>query len=132
MLAPPDTRTYPPAKIFPVKETKFEKFEKPQEDGRRRALEQPGSAAIVIDNGELWLTCLTMGNKAEADNAQARTLSEQDGRLTLHHDLRYPRSWRNTATASLTKHSPSLVTIAMPIRPQKATFEMPLRLAPGS
>ncbi|KAH8173148.1 actin domain-containing protein [Sarocladium implicatum] len=51
MLAPPDTRTYPPAKIFPVKETKFEKFVEPTNDGRRRALEQPGSAAIVIDNG---------------------------------------------------------------------------------
>jgi actin-related protein 5 len=52
MLAPPDERTYLPAKIFPVKETKFEKFVEPQEDGRRRALEQPGGAAIVIDNGE--------------------------------------------------------------------------------
>lgn len=52
MLPPPDTRTYPPAHVFPVKETKFEKFVEPQPDGRRRALEQPDGAAIVIDNGE--------------------------------------------------------------------------------
>lgn len=55
---PPQEKTYPPAKIFPVKETKFEKFIEPQTDGRKRALEQPGNAAIVIDNGELprlWL-----------------------------------------------------------------------------
>lgn len=50
--APPE-KTYPPAKIFPVMETKFEKFIEPQSDGRKKALEQPGNAAIVIDNGEL-------------------------------------------------------------------------------
>lgn len=50
--APPE-KTYPPAKIFPVKETKFEKFIEPESDGRKKALEQPGNAAIVIDNGEL-------------------------------------------------------------------------------
>ncbi|KAI9167050.1 Actin-like protein arp5 [Paramyrothecium foliicola] len=49
--APPTTKTYPPAKIFPVKETRFEKFIEPQSDGRKRALEQPGGAALVIDNG---------------------------------------------------------------------------------
>ncbi|KAL7804668.1 actin-like protein [Trichoderma aethiopicum] len=47
----PHEKTYPPAKIFPVKETKFEKFIEPQTDGRKKALEQPGNAAIVIDNG---------------------------------------------------------------------------------
>ncbi|RFU75221.1 actin arp5 [Trichoderma arundinaceum] len=47
----PQEKTYPPAKIFPVKETKFEKFIEPQTDGRKRALEQHGNAAIVIDNG---------------------------------------------------------------------------------
>lgn len=52
MVAPPDTRTYPPAKIFPVKETRFEQYYEPQPDGRRKALEQAGGAAIVIDNGE--------------------------------------------------------------------------------
>ncbi|KAL7899480.1 actin-like protein [Trichoderma sp. SZMC 28014] len=48
--APPE-KTYPPAKIFPVKETKFEKFIEPETDGRKKALEQPGNAAVVIDNG---------------------------------------------------------------------------------
>ncbi|KAL7937867.1 actin-like protein [Trichoderma chlorosporum] len=47
----PQEKTYPAPKIFPVKETKFEKFIEPQTDGRKRALEQPGNAAIVIDNG---------------------------------------------------------------------------------
>ena len=47
-----DARTYPPAHIDPVKETRFEKYIEPQSDGRRRALEQPDGAAIVIDNGE--------------------------------------------------------------------------------
>jgi actin-related protein 5 len=51
--APPqDTKTYPPAKIYNVKDIKFEKYIEPKSDGRKRALEQPGSAAIVIDNGE--------------------------------------------------------------------------------
>jgi actin-related protein 5 len=65
----PQEKTYPPAKIFPVKETKFEKFIEPQTDGRKKALEQPGNAAIVIDNGPpsqpratgreaIWLTVL--------------------------------------------------------------------------
>ncbi|EEU40932.1 Actin-related protein, ARP5 class [Fusarium vanettenii 77-13-4] len=47
----PEPKTYPPAKIFPVKETRFENYIEPQSDGRRRALQNPGSAAIVIDNG---------------------------------------------------------------------------------
>ncbi|RMJ03628.1 hypothetical protein BHE90_015246 [Fusarium euwallaceae] len=47
----PEPKTYPPAKIFPVKETRFENYIEPQSDGRRRALKDPGSAAIVIDNG---------------------------------------------------------------------------------
>lgn len=47
-----DTRTYPPAHIYPVKETRFEKYIEPRSDGRRRALEQPDGTAIVIDNGE--------------------------------------------------------------------------------
>ncbi|KAL6860189.1 Nuclear actin-protein involved in chromatin remodeling [Amphichorda felina] len=46
-----NARTYPPAHIYPVKETRFEKYIEPQGDGRRRALEQPDGAAIVIDNG---------------------------------------------------------------------------------
>jgi actin-related protein 5 len=50
--APPqDTKTYPPAKIYNVKDIRFEKYIEPKSDGRKRALEQPGSAAIVIDNG---------------------------------------------------------------------------------
>lgn len=53
MVGAPETKTYPPAKIYPATETRFEKFIEPQADGRRRALEQPGGAAIVIDNGEL-------------------------------------------------------------------------------
>jgi actin-related protein 5 len=49
--APPDNRAYPPANIFPVKETRFEKFIEPDSDGYKRAREQPGGAALVIDNG---------------------------------------------------------------------------------
>jgi actin-related protein 5 len=46
-------KTYPPAKIFPVQDAKFEKYITPQVDGRERALAQPdGRAAIVIDNGK--------------------------------------------------------------------------------
>ncbi|KAI1265826.1 putative chromatin remodeling complex subunit [Xylariaceae sp. FL1019] len=45
-------KTYPPARIFTVKETKFEKPFKAQPDGREKALTKPrGEAAIVIDNG---------------------------------------------------------------------------------
>ena len=46
-----DAKTYPPANIFAVKETRFEKPIEAQPDGRKKALEQP-DAAIVIDNGE--------------------------------------------------------------------------------
>jgi len=50
----PPERTYPPARIFPVQEVKFEKSIPVQEDGREKALAQPeGSAAIVIDTGRL-------------------------------------------------------------------------------
>lgn len=45
-------KIYPPARIFPVKELRFEKHIPPQPDGREKALAQPqGGAAIVIDNG---------------------------------------------------------------------------------
>ncbi|RYP17749.1 hypothetical protein DL765_004327 [Monosporascus sp. GIB2] len=47
-------KTYPPAKIFNVKETKFEKHVPPQTDGREKALALARSRetpAIVIDNG---------------------------------------------------------------------------------
>ncbi|KEZ41117.1 Actin-like protein arp5 [Scedosporium apiospermum] len=48
----PPERTYPPAKIFPVREARFEKPIPVQEDGRQKALAQPsGGAVIVIDNG---------------------------------------------------------------------------------
>jgi actin-related protein 5 len=48
----PPERTYPPARIFSVQETKFDKAIPVQEDGRRKALAQPdGGAAIVIDAG---------------------------------------------------------------------------------
>jgi actin-related protein 5 len=50
-------KTYPPATIFPVKETRFEKFIEPQEDGRKRALEHSGDAALVIDNGNSSDSC---------------------------------------------------------------------------
>lgn len=46
-----DARTYPPANIFPVKETTFETYLEPQTDGRKKALQQSGTPAIVIDNG---------------------------------------------------------------------------------
>ncbi|KAI8279719.1 Actin-like protein [Colletotrichum sp. SAR11_57] len=49
-LKGPPERTYPPAKIFPVKEAKFEKPIAVQHDGREKAAAHPG-AAIVIDNG---------------------------------------------------------------------------------
>jgi len=45
-------KTYPPARIFNVKETKFEKLVDIQSDGRQQALSSSnGNAAIVIDNG---------------------------------------------------------------------------------
>ncbi|KAI0596458.1 putative chromatin remodeling complex subunit [Biscogniauxia sp. FL1348] len=49
-----EAKTYPPAKIFNVKETKFDSFVAPQSDGREKALAMAQSdqdAAIVIDNG---------------------------------------------------------------------------------
>ncbi|KAI1335436.1 putative chromatin remodeling complex subunit [Xylariaceae sp. FL0016] len=47
-----EEKSYPPAKIFNMKETKFEKHVAPQPDGREKALAQPeGEVAIVIDNG---------------------------------------------------------------------------------
>lgn len=47
-----EEKTYPPARIFNVKETKFEKYVTPHSDGRDKAHAMPeGSAAIVIDNG---------------------------------------------------------------------------------
>lgn len=48
----PAERIYPPAKIFPVREARFEKPIPVQPDGLEKARAQPpGSAAIVIDNG---------------------------------------------------------------------------------
>ncbi|KAF4126814.1 actin-related protein 5, partial [Geosmithia morbida] len=47
----PGEKKYPPANIFPVKETRFEQYIEPQPEGRRKALDQGGDAAIVIDNG---------------------------------------------------------------------------------
>ncbi|KAM3462894.1 hypothetical protein MY5147_005710 [Beauveria neobassiana] len=49
--AQPEEKTYPPAKIYPVKETRFEKFIAPDSEGHKKALQQNGNAAIVIDNG---------------------------------------------------------------------------------
>ncbi|KAJ2965498.1 hypothetical protein NQ176_g10589 [Zarea fungicola] len=46
-----DERTFPPAMIYPVKETRFEKYVAPDSEGRKRALKLEGNAAIVIDNG---------------------------------------------------------------------------------
>ncbi|KAK8033362.1 putative ARP5-Actin-related protein [Apiospora marii] len=47
-----EAKTYPPARIFPMKENRFEKPTPEQPDGREKALSQPaGRAAIVIDNG---------------------------------------------------------------------------------
>ncbi|KAI0482455.1 putative chromatin remodeling complex subunit [Xylariaceae sp. FL0804] len=47
-----EEKTYPPAKIFNVRETKFEKHVAPQPDGREEAISRSDSeAAIVIDNG---------------------------------------------------------------------------------
>ncbi|KAM0254987.1 hypothetical protein ACHAQJ_006215 [Trichoderma viride] len=67
----PQEKTYPPAKIYPVKETKFEKFIEPQTDGRKRALEQPGNAAIVIDNGELPSHTQDFGDDAGSSTIRA-------------------------------------------------------------
>ncbi|KKA29299.1 hypothetical protein TD95_005408 [Thielaviopsis punctulata] len=48
----PPVRTYPPAKIYPVREAKFEQVIPIQRDGREKALAMAAdSAAIVIDNG---------------------------------------------------------------------------------
>ncbi|KAI5463245.1 actin-related protein, ARP5 class [Mariannaea sp. PMI_226] len=51
MTGMPETKTYPPAKIFPVKETRFESFIEPQTDGFKKALDNPDNSAIVIDYG---------------------------------------------------------------------------------
>lgn len=52
VVAPAATKEYPPAKIFPVKETRFESYYEPQADGRKTALDRSSNASIVIDNGE--------------------------------------------------------------------------------
>ena len=72
----PEERTYPPANIYPVKETRFEKYIEPQADGYRKALEQQGSAAIVIDNG--WIAHAKL--ETHRDNVQL-TCRMQDLRL---------------------------------------------------
>jgi hypothetical protein len=60
-----EAKFYPPARIFNVKETKFEKYVAPQTDGREKALAMPeGEAAIVIDNGPATRSYHTMN---EAD-----------------------------------------------------------------
>lgn len=52
-----EEKEYPPAQIYNVKETKFEKYIEPDTSGRKKALEKPDSAAIVIDNGMLAASC---------------------------------------------------------------------------
>ncbi|EEY19067.1 conserved hypothetical protein [Verticillium alfalfae VaMs.102] len=48
----PPPREYPPAKIFPMREARFDKPMAIQHDGREKALARPpGTCAIVIDNG---------------------------------------------------------------------------------
>ncbi|KAL9945036.1 Actin- protein 5 [Verticillium nonalfalfae] len=48
----PPPREYPPAKIFPMREARFDKPMAIQHDGREKALSRPpGTSAIVIDNG---------------------------------------------------------------------------------
>lgn len=59
-----EEKAYPPARIFNVKETKFEKYVAPQPDGREKAFAQPdGTTAIVIDNGwsHPFRFCLRVG-----------------------------------------------------------------------
>ncbi|KOS18125.1 Actin-like protein arp5 [Escovopsis weberi] len=51
LAARPEERTYPPARVFPVKETRFDKYIVPQIYDRRRTREQHETPAIVIDNG---------------------------------------------------------------------------------
>jgi actin-related protein 5 len=47
-----EEKKYPPARIYNVKETKFEEYVAPQPDGREKALARSeGETAIVIDNG---------------------------------------------------------------------------------
>lgn len=47
-----ETKSYPPARIFNVKETKFEKYVATEPIGREIAASMEfGEAAIVIDNG---------------------------------------------------------------------------------
>lgn len=50
-LRQPEEKTYPPARIYPVNETKFEGFIEPTSDGHAKARKSSGGAAIVIDNG---------------------------------------------------------------------------------
>lgn len=59
-IAAPIPKSYPPARIYPVKETRFENYIEPETDGRRKALENPGSSAIVIDYGADTLSAKLM------------------------------------------------------------------------
>ena len=48
-----EEKTYPPAKVFPMREVRFEKAVPIQKEGREKALMRPaGSSAIVIDAGK--------------------------------------------------------------------------------
>jgi hypothetical protein len=126
--APPNTKTYPPAKIFPVKETRFEKFIEPENKGYKRALEQPGSAALVIDNGiASRYVCLLHVQPAYL-LCQALPQFGPDGPLNRSRASASLRLCPSIATVSLAKHSPSQATTATQTLPREATFETPSRL----
>lgn len=72
----PVARNTPQPKLFPAKETRFEEFIEPQSDGYRKALEQPGKAAIVIDNG--WSCCTSAYVMAEETNGEAAAEEVED------------------------------------------------------
>lgn len=102
-VARADTKTYPPAKIFPVKETRFEKYYEPQPDGRKKALSQSGSPAIVIDNGEGEIAPAEpplMIQQLTNPRGQVLIMSELDGASSRSLASVYHRSWPNIATAS--------------------------------
>lgn len=132
-IGPPEAKTYPPAHIFPVKETRFEKYIDPQEDGRKRALENPDTAAIVIDNGITTHETLTPNRKHNLTPLpQAPLPCEPAGLSSRPRASASPPSCPSTGTESSERPSPLPATTATPTRRPEATSETPSRPAPAS
>jgi hypothetical protein len=82
-VAAPAAKEYPPAKIFPVKETRFESYYEPQTDGRKTALDRSGNSAIVIDNGKCDSQALLVSAVAWLTLACFSRLPRRPSRMVL-------------------------------------------------